>query len=227
MARYVLRRLALVVPTLGLVLLVVFVVLRITGDPAELFLEATAGPAEIAALRARLGLDDPLPVQFARFVWDLLRGDFGTSLSHQAPALPVVLERLGATLQLVAAALGLAVLLGIAGGLVAASFRDRLADHAISAVAVFGQSMPSFWLGHPADPSFRAGTRLAADVGLRHAAASGAAGADALGLPAAELHPGDAHRRAGGEARSLRHHGARQGRLARCACFCITCCRTR
>lgn len=137
----------LAVPTLGLVLLVVFVVLRITGDPAELFLDASAGPEEIAALRTRLGLDEPLPVQFCRFAWDLLRGDFGTSLSHQAPALPVVLGRLGATLQLVSAALGLAVLLGIAGGLVAASLRDRLADHAICAVAVFGQSMPSFWLG--------------------------------------------------------------------------------
>jgi len=147
MLHYILRRLALVVPTMALVLLVVFIVLRITGDPAELFLDATAGPAEIAALRTRLGLDQPLPLQFARFVWDLLHGDFGTSLSHQAPALPVVVERLGPTLQLVAAALGLAVLLGIALGLVAASFRDRLADHAISAVAVFGQSMPSFWLG--------------------------------------------------------------------------------
>jgi ABC-type dipeptide/oligopeptide/nickel transport system permease component len=147
MLRYILRRLALVAPTLGLVLLVVFVVLRLTGDPVELFLDATAGPAEIAALRARLGLDDPLPVQFARFVWDLLHGDFGVSLSHQAPALPVVAERLGATLQLIAAALGLAVLLGIAGGLVAASWRDRIPDHAISGVAVLGQSMPSFWLG--------------------------------------------------------------------------------
>ncbi len=147
MLRYTLRRLALIAPTLGLVLLVVFVVLRLTGDPVELFLDATAGPAEIAALRARLGLDDPLPVQFARFVWDLLHGDFGVSLSHQAPALPVVAERLGATLQLIAAALGLAVLLGIAGGLVAASWRDRLPDHAISGVAVLGQSMPSFWLG--------------------------------------------------------------------------------
>lgn len=147
MLRYVLRRLASMVPTMGLVLLVVFVVLRVTGDPAELYLDATAGPAEIAALRTRLGLDQPLPVQFAHFMWDLLRGDFGTSLSHQAPALEVVAERLGATLQLIGAALGLAVTLGIALGLVAASFRDRLADHAISAVAVFGQSMPSFWLG--------------------------------------------------------------------------------
>jgi len=146
-ARYILRRLALIAPTLGLVLLVVFVVLRLTGDPVELFLDATAGPAEIAALRTRLGLDDPLPVQFLRFVWDLLRGDFGMSLSHQAPALPVVAGRLGATLQLVAAALGLAVLLGIAGGLIAATWRDRLPDHALSGIAVLGQSMPSFWLG--------------------------------------------------------------------------------
>jgi peptide/nickel transport system permease protein/glutathione transport system permease protein len=147
MLRYILRRLALVPATLGLVLLVVFIVLRVTGDPVELFLEANSTPQEVALLRARLGLDDPLPLQFLRFIGNLAQGDFGLSLSHQAPALPIVLERLGATLQLVAAALTLALVLGIAGGLAAASARDRIADHLISGLAVLGQSMPSFWLG--------------------------------------------------------------------------------
>jgi peptide/nickel transport system permease protein/glutathione transport system permease protein len=147
MGRYILRRVGLMVPTLALVLLVVFVVLRITGDPVELFLDVNATPAEVAALRARLGLDDPLPVQFGRFVWQLLHGDFGMSLSHQEPALPVVLERVGSTLQLVSVALLIAVVLGITGGLVAASLKDRLADHVVSGLAVLGQSMPSFWLG--------------------------------------------------------------------------------
>ncbi|MGG5822732.1 ABC transporter permease [Falsiroseomonas sp. HW251] len=147
MARYVLRRIGLMVPTLGLVLLVVFVVLRITGDPVELFLDVNATPQDVAALRERLGLDQPLPLQFLRFVWDLLHGDFGLSLSHQQPALPVVLERVGATLELVSVALLIAVVLGVSGGLVAASLKDRLADHVVSALAVLGQSMPSFWLG--------------------------------------------------------------------------------
>ncbi len=147
MSRFILRRVGLMVPTLGLVLLVVFVVLRVTGDPVELFLDVNATPEDVAALRARLGLDQPLPVQFARFVWDLLHGDFGLSLSHQTPALPVVLERVSATLQLVSVALLLAVVLGITGGLVAASLKDRLADHVVSGLAVLGQSMPSFWLG--------------------------------------------------------------------------------
>jgi len=129
------------------VLLVVFIVLRVTGDPVELFLEANSTAEEVARLRARLGLDDPLPLQFLHFLADLARGDFGLSLSHQAPALPIVLERVGATLQLVSVALLLAVGLGMAGGLVAATMRDRWADHAISALAVLGQSMPSFWLG--------------------------------------------------------------------------------
>jgi ABC-type dipeptide/oligopeptide/nickel transport system permease component len=145
--RFILRRVGLMVPTLGLVLLVVFVVLRVTGDPVELFLDVNATPEDVAALRARLGLDRPLPLQFARFVWDLLHGDFGLSLSHQTPALPVVLERVGSTLQLVSVALLLAVALGITGGLVAASLKDRLADHVVSGLAVLGQSMPSFWLG--------------------------------------------------------------------------------
>ncbi len=147
MGRFILRRVGLMVPTLGLVLLVVFVVLRVTGDPVELFLDVNATPEDVAALRARLGLDRPLPLQFARFVWDLLHGDFGLSLSHQTPALPVVLERVGSTLQLVSVALLLAVALGITGGLVAASLKDRLADHVVSGLAVLGQSMPSFWLG--------------------------------------------------------------------------------
>jgi peptide/nickel transport system permease protein/glutathione transport system permease protein len=147
MARFILRRIGLMVPTMGLVLLVVFVVLRITGDPVELFLDVNATPQDVAALRERLGLDQPLPVQFAVFVWDLLHGDFGFSLSHQTPALPVVLERVGATLQLVSVALLIAVVLGIAGGLAAASLKDRLGDQVISALAVLGQSMPSFWLG--------------------------------------------------------------------------------
>ncbi len=147
MLRFILRRLALVPATLGLVLLVVFVVLRVTGDPVELFLEANPTPDEIAALRTRLGLDDPLPLQFLYFIGNLLRGDFGLSLSHQAPALPIVLERLGGTLQLVGVALALAVALGMAGGLAAAAMKDRIADHVISAFAVLGQSMPSFWLG--------------------------------------------------------------------------------
>ena len=147
MIRQILGRLQTVPLTLLLVALVAFVVLRITGDPVEIYLDINATEEQRAILTARLHLDDPLLVQFALFIGDALRGDFGQSLQFGAPAMPVVLERLGATVQLVAAALTLAFVLGVCAGIVAAIRKDRFADFAISGLAVAGQSMPSFWLG--------------------------------------------------------------------------------
>jgi ABC-type dipeptide/oligopeptide/nickel transport system permease component len=145
--RYALRRLAILPLSLLLVALVTFVVLRLTGNPVDIFLDVTSTPEQVAALTAKLHLDEPLPVQFLIFLRDLLQGDFGHSLQFNAPAMEVVSQRIGATLQLAGAGLLLAVVLGVALGLVCAVFKDRLADFAITSVAVAGQSMPSFWLG--------------------------------------------------------------------------------
>jgi ABC-type dipeptide/oligopeptide/nickel transport system permease component len=147
MLRYVTRRLAIAPVSLLLVSLAVFVILRVTGDPVQLYLDINSTPEVEAQLRAQLHLDQPVLLQFAHFLGDVARGDFGTSLQHSAPAMPLVLQRLRATLQLMALALMIALALGVVAGIVSAVYQDRSVDFLISAVAVAGQSMPSFWLG--------------------------------------------------------------------------------
>jgi len=124
-----------------------FIVLRLTGNPVDIFLDINRTPEQVEALTKRLHLDQPLPVQFLIFLRDLLHGDFGESLQFTGSAAVVVWERVGATLQLAGTALALAVVLGVLGGLVCAVWRDRAADAVISSIAIAGQSMPSFWLG--------------------------------------------------------------------------------
>jgi ABC-type dipeptide/oligopeptide/nickel transport system permease component len=147
MLLYIGRRLAFLPLTLLLVAFVTFVILRLTGNPVDIFLDINRTPEQVAELTVRLHLDEPIVVQFLIFLRDLLHGDFGLSLQFNAPATEVVAERIGATLQLVAAGLSLAVVLGILGGLICATWRDRAPDFVISSIAVAGQSMPSFWLG--------------------------------------------------------------------------------
>ncbi len=145
--RYILRRLAFLPLTLLLVALATFVVLRLTGNPVDIFLDINRTPEQVEALTQRLHLDLPIPAQFLIFLRDLLHGDFGESLQFSGSAATVVWDRAGATFQLAGTALGLAVLLGVTGGIVCAVWRDRLVDTIISSIAVAGQSMPSFWLG--------------------------------------------------------------------------------
>ena len=147
MAGFVLRRLLFLPLTLLLVAAVTFVVLRLTGNPVDIFLDINRTPEQVAELTHRLHLDEPLPVQFGIFVWDVLHGDFGESLQFSGSADAAVGQRVGATLELAGAALALALVLGVLGGIACAVRRDRLTDAAITTVAVVGQSMPSFWLG--------------------------------------------------------------------------------
>jgi ABC-type dipeptide/oligopeptide/nickel transport system permease component len=147
MAGYILRRLAFLPVTLLLVAFATFVVLRLTGNPVDIFLDINRTPEQVQALTQRLHLDQPLPVQFLIFLRDLLHGDFGESLQFSGSAAAVVWQRVGATLQLAGAGLSVAVVLGVLGGIACAVWRDRAADTVIASVAVAGQSMPSFWLG--------------------------------------------------------------------------------
>lgn len=145
--RYFLRRVLLAPVPLVFVIGFVFVVLRLTGDPVAIYLGLDATPEMEALLRAELHLDHSIPVQFGYFLLDLLRGDFGSSIQFKRAAMDVVGERLGATLQLLALGLSLAIVLGVLGGLACAVWKDRLPDFVLSILAVTGQSMPSFWLG--------------------------------------------------------------------------------
>lgn len=131
---------------LGVVTLA-FAALRLSGDPAATMLPGDASVEELVALRHQLGLDRPLWLQYVQFLGGALTADFGTSFRHQQPALPLVLERLPATLELAGAALALAVALALPLGILAAVYRGRLLDVLAMAFAVVGQATPYFWMG--------------------------------------------------------------------------------
>ncbi len=147
MLRVIGRRLLLLPLSLLLVAAVTFAVLRLTGNPVDIFLDANRTQEQVDELTARLHLDQPIPVQFLIFLGDLAQGRFGESLQSNQPALEVVLGRLGATAELAGTGLAVALVVGVIAGLVCAVWRDRVVDVAITSIAVAGQSMPSFWLG--------------------------------------------------------------------------------
>jgi peptide/nickel transport system permease protein len=147
MRRYVLIRCLEALVAIWGVLTIVFVATRLTGDPAILLLPTGATPEQIAELRHELGLDRPLWDQYAIFIADAARGDFGTSFQHHRPALDVVLERFPATVRLALTALVLGTLLGLGAGMIAALKRGTLVEAAAMTVALLGQATPVFWLG--------------------------------------------------------------------------------
>jgi peptide/nickel transport system permease protein len=146
--RYLARRLVALVPVLAGVSVVVFLVLHLSpGDPAEIMLGSQATQEDLARLRAQLGLDEPLPVQYVRWLGHVFQGDLGRSLWTKRPVLREVLDRLGATLLLTASALALSTIGGIALGIVSATRRNSFVDRVSAVVSLFGASMPVFWLG--------------------------------------------------------------------------------
>ena len=148
MKAYVLRRLWQSALTLVGVSVLVFVILRVVpGDPAKMLLPDGAPQSAVDELNRQLGLHEPLHVQYAIFVRSVFRGDFGQSFQYRAPALRVVVDRLGATVQLALAALVITVGVGVSLGVVAAMRRGTGYDYASTVLAVLGQSLPNFWLG--------------------------------------------------------------------------------
>jgi peptide/nickel transport system permease protein len=134
-------------PTLFGVTLVIFLLIRISGDPTQLLLPETATPEDRALFRRQHGLDRPLAVQYAHYLGNLLRGDLGRSLVDERPALDSVLQRLPATVELALAAMLIAVLVGIPVGVVSAVSRGSPLDRLAMLGALTGQSMATFWVG--------------------------------------------------------------------------------
>jgi peptide/nickel transport system permease protein len=124
-----------------------FFLLRLSGDPVVLLLPPDAQPGEAERLRAALGLDAPMYVQYMRFLAGLARLDFGDSLVFRQPALRIALERLPATLELTAAAVTFSVLVGFPLGILSATGRRRITRAVPALLSVAGQSMPAYWLG--------------------------------------------------------------------------------
>jgi peptide/nickel transport system permease protein len=147
MRRYVLSRLGQTALVVFLSLTAVFGLVRLSGDPVLLSMPTDIQAKDVEEFRQRLGFNDPLGVQYARFLHGAVRGDFGQSLRYQRDALGLVLERLPATLLLAASAVGLTLIVAIPLGVVSAVRRDTLVDHLGTVVTVLGQAVPGFWLG--------------------------------------------------------------------------------
>jgi peptide/nickel transport system permease protein len=139
------RLLRFVVVCIG-VSLVTFAILHASGDPVALIMPE-APEADRAMLREALGLSDPLPTQFVRFVSNAVRGDFGRSFFHREPAFDLVMERMPTTLVLTCLAVLLAIAVALPVGIYSAVRRNTLLDHAATVIVFLGQSMPVFWIG--------------------------------------------------------------------------------
>ena len=148
MGRYAFKRLGYGVITIWLVTLVVFGMLRVSGDPIKFMLPPEASYSDIERMRRIHGLDKPLWYQYLLFNNSILTGEFGISLRwDQRPAFDVFMSRLPATIQLASAAVLFAVLLGVPIGVLSATRPDSVLDRLGRAFAITGQSMPVFWLG--------------------------------------------------------------------------------
>jgi peptide/nickel transport system permease protein len=145
--RYILARLAQSALVVLLSLTAVFGMVRLGGDPVLLFLPMDIQSKDVDEFRERLGFNDPLLVQYGRFMGGALRGDFGESLRYRQDALGLVLARLPATLLLAGSAIVLTVLVAVPLGVLTAVRRDSLVDHLGTVVTVLGQATPGFWLG--------------------------------------------------------------------------------
>lgn len=148
MLRFALTRIGMAVPTLLIVAVSVFVLIRlIPGDPAQLMLGDLATPASLADLRARLGLDQSLPAQFAIWFGNVLQGDLGFSINSQQPVLPLILSRFWISAQVVLTAVLFASLVAVPAGVIAAWKQDSALDLGLVAAATLLLSVPTFWLG--------------------------------------------------------------------------------
>jgi len=177
---YLVKRLAYSLFVIWGAVTIVFVVVRmIPGDPAQLMVGAEGTRADVEALRHRFGLDQPLPVQYVRYLGQAAQLNFGDSLRLEVPAAEAVSQRLPATALLAATAMVFGVGVSMPLGILAAMHRQSIIDRAVSVVSLLGQSVPNFWLGIMFILIFARG--------LRWFPSAGTGGVDHLVLPAATL----------------------------------------
>ena len=147
MLRFIASRLARAALTIAMVVTFAFIVLRLSGDPAQIIMGADAPPEAVDAFRTAWGLDEPIWVQYFSYFWAILQGDLGRSMRDGRDAIVLVTERIPATLALTLPALAIKICLGIPAGIYAALHRNSLADRVVMIIAVAGFSVPSFVLG--------------------------------------------------------------------------------
>ena len=150
MTAYLLQRVSLMIVTLVGISIIVFVLLRLVpGNIADILFDSAGliNPAEKRQIERELGLDKPVPVQYAEWVGGLLTGDFGRSYKTERPALEEILPRVPITAELAALALIFSVLLGVPLGVLSATRQNSAVDYVLRVVSLSGLSMPAFWLG--------------------------------------------------------------------------------
>ncbi|MGI6246234.1 MAG: ABC transporter permease [Pseudochelatococcus sp.] len=145
--RHALRALAQAIPVLYIVSLIVFILVYLTGDPSALLIPEDATEEDRLALVAAWGLDQPFYIQYVTYMGNILSGDFGVSYRYGSAALPVVLERIPATLILTAGAMAVAIAIAVPTGILAALRHNSTSDFVVSGAAVLGKAMPNFWVG--------------------------------------------------------------------------------
>lgn len=147
MTTFLIRRALNTVLVLLGVATVTFFLLRLTGDPVAALLPLDATPEAIARMRAQLGMDKPLGVQYVNYLGNIVQGDFGVSLRYREPALNLFTQRFPASLELLGASVALSLLVGIPAGIIAAMRRGKAVDSIVMAFALLGQAVPAFYLG--------------------------------------------------------------------------------
>ena len=148
MSGYLARRLAMTIPTLLLVAVAVFTLVRlIPGDPVQVMLGDTVDPAQAELLRQQLGLDQPIPVQFVYWLGKVVVGDLGHSITNGLAVLPLILERFQVSAIIVLVAVAIATCVAVPAGLIAAWKQNSITDLAVVGGATLLLSIPSFWLG--------------------------------------------------------------------------------
>lgn len=147
LGRYILVRFLLIIPTVFILMTVVFFLMRITGDPITAALGGRLTPDQLAERRAEAGYDRPLFIQYLDYLGGVLRGDFGTTYSDRQPVSRILLEYGGATAELVLYGVIVALLIGVPLGMIAARVRDRWGDLALRVFAILGYATPVFFVG--------------------------------------------------------------------------------
>ena len=147
MVKYIVKRFIQMIVVLFVVSILVFMLTNFIGDPADMLVPENATVEQVESARARLGLDRPLPVQYAIFLKDVLHGNFGKSYTYGKPAMGLIVERMPATLELVAIAALLVLCIAIPLGVYAGAYPKRRSSRLIMSGSILGISLPSFWVG--------------------------------------------------------------------------------
>jgi len=148
MSRYLLNRLAAIIPTIFFVSVIIFALQQLLpGDAATILAGEDQDPQVIAYLRQKMRLDEPFPVRYAYWIAGVAHGDLGESLRIQEPVLGLIVQKLPVTLELAAIAIAIALSIGIPAGIISAVGKDTAWDYAANVIALWGLSTPNFWLG--------------------------------------------------------------------------------